>query len=438
MASPEPNKQCLLTSPEDAPISHIDGFSFTLETPELQPAFDQPPIPQRSAQEDTSQDFSVTSLPSSFSCTSLGEIKEPRTYLNFDDSLDKSTLTAEDLSRRNTVGYLPQSLASMSTPERTPTRGLRKYASLNFELDTIVSLSHEDSDSDSTSVHNDRPAHGSRSTPLAYLPRWSPLKNFRFIRPQASSSPATHTSPYQNLTPEFTALADVNGQPGNKLRRTLRTPRSNSTPLLLPSFAQPLPDLPSHVEQIGSGIGYTHTRSPRTLKTNSTSGGESGNLETTPRRSSSLLPAASRYQSLLSDGFTALPRRLLRAKKRSQNLDSQTLAGEGPGKEEDEDEMDAVMKEMYGSTWDLNLGGHAATTIPRAPTTVGPGTGLRAAGLGFGFKSSSTPPPRLAERLSSLIPGTNRLKVPLDSSVDGTLAVGSTLRLVSPRVDDGF
>ncbi|KAK7688059.1 hypothetical protein QCA50_008429 [Cerrena zonata] len=411
--------------------SHIDGFSFTLEPPD--PADigrAREPLAQISeASPANSNEHSATSLPSSFLCTSFGEIKEHRTFNTFDNSQDQST---DDLGRRNTVAYFPNSLVSMSTPERTPTRGLRKYASLDFELDTIVSLTHDGPDSDDEDGEDSRLPIGSRSTPLSYLPRWSPLKGFRFNKPLVASSPLAN-SPYQNLTPDFAEDTDIHAG-SKKLRKKPRTPRSNSTASLLPSsYAEPLRDLPSGIQQIGSGIGFTFTRSPKIKNQNPTTGDGSD----TPRRSMSLLPNGSRYQALLSDGFTALPRRLLRATKRSQTLEKATVGtGLGlPDGQEDDEEMEAVMKEVYGSNYSLNFGGDSPPASPTRPT-AGPSSDRdRSTGLGFGLKASS---PSTKTKFPSFITSALRPNSrPLTSpSMEDVIAAGSTLRLVPTRVEE--
>lgn len=420
----------LLSATRNTRISdlHVDGFSFIMESTEPVNASQTQELSKQrpeSLSRANSHEVSITSLPSSFSCTSFGEIKEHRTYTTFDNTQEQS-MPIDDLSRRNTVSYFPNSLVSMSTPERTPTRGLRKYASLDFELDTIVSLTQdnsEDEDGEET-----RPPIGSRSTPLSYLPRWSsPLKGFRFSRPLASSSPLAN-SPYQNLTPDITEDVDVIAGT-NKLRKKLRTPRSNSTPLLLPSsYAEPLKDLPAGLKQIGSGIGFTFSRSPKDKNRNSEDGSN------TPKRSLSLLPNGSRYQALLSDGFTALPRRLLRAKKRSQTLEKATEGTELgiPNENEDEDEMEAVMKEMYGSTYSSNLDDSPAPS-PIRPT-AGPSSG-RTAGLGFGLRSSSSP---AKTKFPSFVSSTvkKNSKPLMSRSMEDVMGASSTLRLVPTRVED--
>ena len=124
--SPKSGAVCedLLAATQNIPNSdsHVDGFSFTLEpsettnTSQVQDVHGQP---SEAISPTDSRGRSVTSLPSSFSCTSFGEIKEHRTFNTFDDSQDRSIQT-DDLSRKRppllTIGIC---LSSRRSPPRT-------------------------------------------------------------------------------------------------------------------------------------------------------------------------------------------------------------------------------------------------------------------------------------------------------------------------------
>jgi hypothetical protein len=106
-----------------------------------------------------------------------------------------------------------------------------------------------------------------------------------------------------------------------------------------------------------------------------------------------------------------------------------------PDGQEDDDEMEAVMKEVYGSSYSLNFGGDSPTASPTRPT-AGPNSDRdRSTGLGFGLKASS---PSAKTKFPSFITSTLRSSSkPLTSpSMEDVMAAGSTLRLVPTRVEE--
>ncbi|KAI0075892.1 kinase-like protein [Panus rudis PR-1116 ss-1] len=407
---------------------HVDGFNFGLQAAKQsisQTKISRPPPLSMKSQE-KSFDIAGMSNPSSFSCTSFGELKDVTQNALLDIP---SINTTGNLSNRNTVSFNSQAYDSMLTPEKSPPRGLRKYASLDFELDTVISLPNEHSNVPNITEETLADLHGIRTAPLAHMPRWSsPLKGFKFPnRPQTIASPM---SPYESL------VSDLDSAPpaANKLRKKAPTPRSISTPVL-PLTAEVIPDLPSGVEQIGYGIGYTRKPLPPTPRNS----GPPPDATASPRRSISLMPSTTRYQALLSDGFTALPRRLLRATKRVKSRNSLAKINTANGEEEEEDGMEAVMKEMYGSNWDLDLGGPAASNSTPLPSRAGATPG--SAGLGFGLDSPLSRLRKQAQQRDhtdsgSSLPLSSRGRSRLfDTPLSELFPMGSTLRLVPTRAN---
>lgn len=456
----------------------------------------------------------ITSLSSSssFSCTSLGELRLPPWKDLQPNGLEDGRFQSQGSMRTPVLGRTSPldtpvsseactqghnamsdyfSVASLRDNSLAKGR-LRKYASLDFELDTIVSLSqHSDTITTGTGgIYGRRSAEEGRgeierrtkSVPLTSLPLWSPLKSFRFPRSQAQvlDLEATPSSGMTAGSPLSTQM--------NKLRKKMKPPLTDhltatsatpSTQATSPAKPEPILGLPSGLEQIGHGIGYTFIRGshapPFPPRSNSNVATNKPSGETlTPRRAMSLrvFPSGSGPSRII---LGDLKEKIFRKRKKSCISDTSTTEkGDKEGQGQEQDEMEAMMREMYGSTWDLNLGYHvsASSEPPPVPSSSYPPPIPKesnqiqqkdmddvvldiTAGLGFGFGAS-------AVDVNSL-PGTPMTLQPSGSSsalssggaegpgVAGTLIQGygngslasgclgmvSTLRLVpSPRVPD--
>ncbi|THH31622.1 hypothetical protein EUX98_g2572 [Antrodiella citrinella] len=223
---------------------------------------------------------------------------------------------------------------------------LRKYASLDFELDTIVPLSQDGSDSGSEDSRYMTPT-GSKTAPLAHLPRWSPLRNFRFPRSTTASSRSGKTN--------FSPLDETPVPAPKKLVKKSRTPIVTSP--------EAIAGLPRGIEQIGSGIGFTYTRSPSQLLAPS-------DIANSPPSSGGALPKRSLPISHSPSRLGGLIPRLLRGRKR----DDAGVAATDTRSDYSGD-LEANMRDTYGSSWELNSTGAAVCS---------------AAGLGFGLGGGSS------------------------------------------------
>lgn len=395
----------------------LDDFSFEWFQEE------DPPSESQSVRNNTidySNVATASSAPSSgLSVTSFGELKrfQRKKVPQYLDPVSTTAALAMESTPSHTAKRLSGPLVSIHESSPTPpqVRGkLRKYASLDFDLDMIVPFNQGGSDSDSDSPTLEKTPTVVRTAPLAHLPRWSPLRNFKFPRSTPASSHAA--SPNDN----FLSLNDTPVSAPKKLVKKARTP---VIPVVPPAQQQhEYPDLPSGVQQIGNGIGYTFSRSPSQPVGPSERPSTTDSAYTaTLRRSSSMLPANSRYGNL-----TVLPR-LLRNKKRGNDSSQEKTSLAKPL--DDADDLELSMRETYGSSWDLHSTGAAVRS---------------ATGLGFGL----TPKPPSA----SLFGSTASLVTPLKPAISGSvypktstpagvyrdgargepLFPGSTLRLVTP------
>ncbi|TFY62395.1 hypothetical protein EVJ58_g3892 [Rhodofomes roseus] len=243
---------------------------------------------------------------------------------------------------------------------------IRKFASLNFDLDTLDNV----------------PASG-RMNPMGASP--SPC--------QPPRSTSTFTSPFTS-TP---------GTMRNKLRKKARPETTPSSVSLQP----PILDLPPGIEQIGHGIGYTRRADPVYSHLS---------FPTLAPRSCQAI-FSREYFSGIS------PRHGRKKTGRKSNERYDRPEGRVSGMNEDnqsEDQMDAVMQEVYGPTWNLGSStsdvAHTGGADPRAylalvRTTVGLGIGETA------LDSTHERLPTIPAELSTLSPD-------------------STLRLVSPSLRD--
>ncbi|KAL4242873.1 hypothetical protein ABKN59_010838 [Abortiporus biennis] len=360
---------------------------------------------------------------SSMSCTSFGELILPSRNAMDLGSFDLTPTRSPSAPRNCPVSSLDATRTHSSvTVNEARGLGLRKYASLNFDSDTIVSLPlsprdvHRSTDSQDLSYcfpmvspNKASTDSGAKTLPLPALPLWSPLKNLRLPRAQATSSSLA--------LPQYSGQSndeDIHDedQPSsspfapNKLRKKTRTPRSSSTPnppaTTPPPFNMkptPILDLPKGIEQIGNGIGFTFPfkRDNADSMTSIIPRSDAA----TNQLDSEITPKASRSVSfgLLADGFTGNLRRRFVGKNIKAKSSTEDIQGRPVSTGSEGDAMEAVMKEMYGSTWDLNLGCHVSKpfdtkdnngpnkiqvkTMPRPPSR----STLAQAGLGFGFQS---------------------------------------------------
>ncbi|TCD71415.1 hypothetical protein EIP91_010121 [Steccherinum ochraceum] len=370
---PEVPSVAVLTRPRNmeeqiAAASLLDEFIFEWQDADKETR----PSPQSLSSSEAVENSDLTANPavrpsgsfprapsSSLSVTSFGELKRYRRVkvpkledVKIPSIPDATEMTPSPVQRR-------QSGPPLSFKESTPPRRgrLRKFASLDFDLDMIVPLSEEEADSDSDAHSLDKTPTASRTAPLAHLPRWSPLRSFKFSRPGTAPSPSTPAT-----NGNFLALGNTPISTPRKLIKRTKTP-------VVPSTQQPIRGLPHGVEQIGNGIGFTCARSPsQPLPTF-----ESSNKPNTPkesvslRRSASLRPAISRYGKL-----TLLPRMLRNKRSGSSSIDHNVPLIEEPHRP---DELEASMKETYESSWDLNSTGAAVRS---------------AAGLGFGLGADAS------------------------------------------------
>ncbi|GBE78629.1 predicted protein [Sparassis crispa] len=262
-----------------------------------------------------------------------------------------------------------------SPPIRRGLGTLRKYSSLNFDLDTLASAPF--GSQDDISRPSPQPSNILRKS-QSQLNCGSPL----------SLQETPDTSRWRN-----------------KLRKKSRPDIS----LNFVHTPQPPLALPQGVEQIGNGIGYTRRSDPYHS-----------------RLSIATLTPRTCYALFSGGRLPSMPAKF--EPKEGRNGQRSNHAGvavmEGPN--QSEDQMDAVMREMYGSTWNLGLSAtdlSSAGADPRAYAALGrPCVGLGYGETPFGRAHSharniamreTTPTPMVPAELRSLSPA-------------------STLRLVSP------
>lgn len=386
--------------------------------------------PMGSIASNTNSDTSRVSAPSAstalYSCTSFGELREcskatsdpaEKTPLmpieNSGNDLqsnkadqpgapltsnDPSPTATSDLARlepirRNSTPAPPSILVRRDTTDTVFSSGnnlsrpgsslggarglrLRKYASLNFDLDTITSL---ELDFDRENGHNlsfgsgyHRPRSFATSRRVSFVDALNPDSSTTSASVSATAqcpekadmSPAPHTAPIgggleqthpwsmknlnnSKITSPTNSAAGMNIQ--NKLRKKQR---GSSTPVLsnTPHLQQKV-DLPTGVQQIGLGIGYTYTRPPGAGPDRSPA-----QLETpsTPRRSASTVGttgAIQRCSAIFAN--LALGRHAGRAHNKAPQTQADALADR---MSEESDALEAVMREMYGTGWNSESG----------------------------------------------------------------------------------
>lgn len=214
--------------------------------------------------------------------------------------------------------------------------GLRKYASLDFDLDTVVSLEPDFAERNRHVLDvSGRSPSGSRSL-------ITKARRVSFVDAFTSPTDATITpgttpldgvaSPWKNLSKYYSPNPNM-----NKLRKR----RTESTPVLGTPRVQGKVDLPPGLQQIGLGIGYTCSRPPGVPR-------EKDGAVTTPRRTLSLGTGVARCGALLSN--------IKRHTSRGSQGGSVAEDREAGRASEESDAMDAVMREMYGSDWNSETG----------------------------------------------------------------------------------
>lgn len=217
--------------------------------------------------------------------------------------------------------------------------GLRKYASLDFDLDTVVSL---DTRLDRGPLNPKETAGISKRRVSFANAMASPTDT---LSPDATPLDAPN-SPWRNLSKYYLPNPDINKL---RKRRTESTPVLSTTPRM-----QERVELPEGLQQIGLGIGYTYNQHPETSK-------GKGIHDGAPRRSLSLgATTVARCGALFSN---------IRRPKGGGGQDAGVQQTERAS--EESDAMDAVMREMYGSAWneDTGVGYHDGGGYGRAASS---------------------------------------------------------------------
>lgn len=210
--------------------------------------------------------------------------------------------------------------------------GLRKYASLDFDLDTVVSLDTRldrgPMTSESSGPSNPKETAGISKRRVSFANAMaSPADT---LSPDATPLDAPN-SPWRNLSKYYLPNPDINKL---RKRRTESTPVLSTTPRM-----QEKVELPEGLQQIGLGIGYTYNQHPGTSK-------DKGMHDGAPRRSLSLgATTVARCGALFSN---------IRRPKEGGGQDTGIQQTERVS--EESDAMDAVMREMYGSAWNEDTG----------------------------------------------------------------------------------
>lgn len=294
------------------------------------------------------------------------------------------------LLRRDTVNtLLSTSTMNSNRPDSSlgGARGMRvrKYASLNFDLDTIVSLDLDyerdvgksnvlGCGSPPVSPGSRRPRSLATSRRVSFVdtlngdlsitsisaPGSSPIRSDAIphtVPIGGSSSPWSlkNLNQFKLTSPPGQDQSPLSLNPQNRLKKKQR---ASSTPLLLLSSTPHMQEkvaLPAGVQQIGLGIGYTYTR-PHGAPAPTPVSEQDKTAETSP------IPAPTLRRAVPSVGTAnaiqrcsalfanlALGRHSNGRKTPSQNQ----VQGESLGERasEESDALEAVMREMYGASW---------------------------------------------------------------------------------------
>ncbi|KZT08984.1 uncharacterized protein LAESUDRAFT_568684 [Laetiporus sulphureus 93-53] len=240
---------------------------------------------------------------------------------------------------------------------------LRKFSSLDFDTDTLESApSSRQMDSLAT---NPPVSHQLRKSRSSYMSSFMQSQSTAGVR--------------------------------NKLRKKTR-PESAT----IPAYVQhAMLDLPPGIEQIGNGIGYVRRSKPIHARLS---------FATLTPRSCHGMFSGTRFPRLA-------PRH---ERKKNGNGDYFEHAGSGVsvmgGTRDSEDQMDAVMREMYGSRWNLGTSASELSLAGGADPRVYATLTRTAVGLGLGATALDL----------------TRTRLPTAPAELSTLSPDSTLRLVSP------
>ncbi|GJE91992.1 kinase-like domain-containing protein [Phanerochaete sordida] len=351
-----------------------------------------------------------------YSCTSFGELREslknrpsekfplPETIdddfqSNLADPAAVEAVRSRIASRRSSAGneLRPTSILLRQDSRATSLEpepelgarglGLRKYASLNFDLDTVVPLEAELAAPESRTILADPDTLGKPAVPTRRVSfADSALSPSDTIVP-GSTNPEEAASPWKNLSRYYSPTPNAN---------RLRKKRNESMPLLETPRLQEKVALPDGVQQIGLGIGYTCARTPRAGPS------QPRDAERTPRtRALSVGSSVARCGALIAQ---------MRRPKTAPGAPDAGEPKDGGRESGESDAMEAVMREMYGAAWNPEFGvGY-----------LGGGTGGAAGGGAPALDRTVSSRRALAGKVYSV-----------DADAEGAVGFfGSTLRLV--------
>jgi hypothetical protein len=336
------------------------------------------------------------------------------------------------------------------------TRGLRlrKYASLNFDLDTVTSL---ESNRENVGFWIARPQSLSTTRRVSFvdslnddLMRSKEAGNIdqKAIPPAPLSAPigvgGGHAWGFKGLN-NFRATASSQMTPlhlggraedsgissgQNKLKKKLRTTSTPALSTIMTPRLQDKVELPEGLKQIGLGIGYTHTPSRVTsphvsYSTAGTSAASESWMLRTPRTPTSMAITTAPRRAVSIIGTTNAIQRCasIFAGLRSKQTNTATsdrcerMDAVAERASEESDGLEAVMREMYGASWTAEGGS------PSRGHGVGTGSGVGVAG---GKKPGKVYTVPRSENMSETL-----------IRAQGRSTAGSTLRLVVPAEDDG-
>lgn len=252
---------------------------------------------------------------------------------------------------------------------KTRSGTLRKYGRLNFDTEDQPSVCFDENEDEDFA-----PGSG----------------------PSSSANPAS-----QDVHFELGSPSSVNdlGSPRSrkKLRKKIRP--ESSIPLVAQS-PPPVYDLPAGLEQIGMGIGYTRPAESHHARLSMSS--------LTPRTCHALF-SNSRLPYFKQD-----PRKT----GSRQRVEQSSPGGVMNGVNASEDQMDAVMREIYGSTWELGL---SSTDVSAAAAAAGSSKAKTGLGLSDSVLAMPNrayyPAPPPAELLTMSPDCTLRLVTPSTTSL---------------------
>lgn len=262
---------------------------------------------------------------------------------------------------------------------KTRSGTLRKYATLNFDLDDHPSV-----------CFNEDEGEGE------------------------DSAPGSDAILLQNTQFEIGSPTSINAleSPRSRKKKLRKKVRPESSIPLVAQSPPPVYDLPAGIEQIGMGIGYTRPAEAHHSRLS---------ISTLTPRTCHALFSGSRLPYFKQD-----PRKAGSKPHLDNHLDTSaqtSAAAVMQGGNASEDQMDAVMREIYGSAWNLGLSSTdvnaVAAPLPAATVAAGPSTtGLGLSGSTMAMMDRAqyaAPPP--AELLTMSPDSTLRLVTPSTSSL---------------------